>query len=185
MQGEWRDWSSEREEKQFSQNGDWTEVWFSYWQPLRDNQTEMWPRSQSFMPTSSSFHFLSQTVESLSKPSMSSCLKQWPGYGIQGSLYPVFLFSFLSPCWPTNASEHTGSGGGLACQSITLSSTKRESLYLLCAPTISKLIWAMYSRRDSDDHHLRSRLLHCLLIHDLPSCNRTLGPCLWVKLTRK
>lgn len=105
-----------------------------------------WPRSR---PSSSSSFCLfppSLSVESLSRPSMSSHLKLWPGYGIRGSLsHSLYFFPVSLLADPASEPQHIGPSDGqlaarLPSQSTMPSSTKRESLCLLCVPTMSELI---------------------------------------------
>ncbi|KAI4800740.1 hypothetical protein KUCAC02_007116, partial [Chaenocephalus aceratus] len=78
-------------ERDLRSAGERTEACFSSWWPFRDDQTEMWPRSQLLF-----LHFLSP---SLSVSIMSSLLKT--GYGIRGSLSRSFFN--VSSC-----QQHTG-----------------------------------------------------------------------------
>lgn len=84
---------------------------------------------------------------------MSFYLKLWPGYGIRGSLsHSLYFFPVCLLADPASEPQHTGSSDDrlaarLASRSTMPSSTKRESLCLLCVPTMSELIWAKYSHR--------------------------------------
>lgn len=133
---------------QTSRDGDWIEVSFSHWQPLRDDQTEMWPRSQL-----SSSHFLSLlSVESLSRPfhvlPFEATARMWD-LGL--AVLPLFCFLFLSACWGRPTAQRTQWWPTVPprppSRSTMPSFTKKESLCLLCVPTMSELIWAKYSHR--------------------------------------
>ena len=99
---------------------EWTEVSFSYWQPLRDNQREMWPRSQLLSSSSSwssssfpPFPF-SVSVESLYPES--PCLPIWSDSQDMGSgAHCVALFLLFPVCLlagPASEPQNTGPSDG-------------------------------------------------------------------------
>lgn len=94
-------------------SADWTERCFSFWQPLRDTQTEMWPisrrSSSSFLPLP-----LSLSVNSLSEPPLSYDLKPEPGYGIRRWLPHPLYFIFLPACCLSCTSEQGSVTGPLS-----------------------------------------------------------------------
>lgn len=129
-----------------SRDSDWTEVWFSFWQPLRDRLTERWPRSQL---ASSSFPISSLCISRLYLDH--PCPPIWGSLQDRsGARYFALPLCLLAD--PASEPQHRGPSHGRLAATAALSinehsSKERESLWLLCVLTMSELIWAKCSHR--------------------------------------